>query len=95
MSSTAFLLGAFSLYGAAAQLNGWWPWTKWVSYRRHRVSVAKAYVIQRDYGLPWYAFPWAVLHPNGGCCGVAMTYWGAMRILRRVTGIPDLGSRDA
>lgn len=86
IAATSDVLSIITLYSIAAQANEWWPWTKWVSYRRYRVTLSKGYVIQRDPGEPWFGFPWAVLHPRGGCVGVAMTRWGARRILARATG---------
>jgi hypothetical protein len=86
ISVTAVLLSLLSLYGTAAQANDWWPWTKWSSMHRYRVALGKDYTVHRDPGQPWHAFPWVVTHPHGGCVGVAMTRWGARRILERATG---------
>lgn len=86
IAATSLVLSAVSFYGVAAQVNEWWPWTKWVSYRRYRVALGKEYVILRDPGESWLSFPYAVMHPHGGCVGVAMTRWGARRILERATG---------
>lgn len=86
IAAASFVLSAAAFYGAAAQANNWWPWTKWVSAARYRVAPGKVYEIQRDWGRSWYEYPWAVMHPHGGCVDVTTTYWGAQRVLRRAMG---------